>query len=375
MGARGRGDQAAEEVPISHPAHAHADGAELRPSLVSWNITRQCNLWCSHCYRDARETPDPQELTTEEGLQLIRDVAEVGFKVLILSGGEPLLRADLLDLIAGAKAAGVRPALGSNGTLITPEMAAKMKEAGLMRAGISLDSADPDWHNRLRCSPTAWQDAIAGMKACREVGLSFQVNTTVTQQNESQILEITELAKALGAAGHHVFFLVPTGRGKDIAGDMIEAQRCERLLEALLRRQAQGDLEIKPTCAPQFIRVAEKLGLDLRFHTGCLAGRTYCVITPNGDVQPCPYLPLPVGNVHRTRFTEIWRGSEHFRTLREGKLSGTCGHCRWGTRCFGCRARAYWASDGNYMAEDPWCVIGAARARAAAARAAKDGDA
>jgi len=338
------------------PHGSPADGGS-RPSLVSWNITRQCNLTCAHCYRDARENPDPEELTTEEGCRLIEEIASVGFRVLILSGGEPLMRADLYHLIEKAREVGLRPVLGTNGTLITPEAARRLREAGLARAGISLDSADADYHNRLRGSPTAWQDAVAGMKACLDAGLPFQVNTTVTQQNEGQLLRITDLACELGAAGHHVFFLVPTGRGRDIADEMVEARRCEQLLEALLQKQRDIDIEIKPTCAPQFIRIAERLGVATRFQMGCLAGRTYCVVTPNGEVQPCPYLPLGVGRVPVESFASIWQHAPVFRDLREKPLEGICSRCRWGKRCFGCRARAYWATGGNYLAEDPWCAL------------------
>ena len=330
---------------------------ELRPSLVSWNITRQCNLTCAHCYRDARERADPQELTTAEGVTLIGEVAEAGFRVLILSGGEPLMRGDLCDLIAAAKERGLRPVLGSNGTLITESAAGKLREVGLARAGISLDSADREYHNALRGSPTAWQEAVAGMKACRAVGLPFQINTTVTRQNQDQVLAITDAAIELGAVGHHVFFLVPTGRGKDIADDMVQAALYEKLLEALLLKQKDVSIEIKPTCAPQFVRIAERVGVQTRFSMGCLAARTYCVITPTGEVQPCPYLPVAAGNVHDESFASIWKNSEVLKSFRGKPLEGHCGTCRWGQRCFGCRARAYWASGGNYMAEDPWCMF------------------
>ncbi|MFB3879749.1 MAG: radical SAM protein [Armatimonadota bacterium] len=337
------------------------DSSAPRPSLVSWNITRQCNLACVHCYRDAREQPDADELTTAEGVALIEEAARVGFRVFVFSGGEPLMRADLCELIAAAKASGLRPVLGSNGTLITEATAAGMKEAGLARAGISLDSVDADYHNRLRGSPAAWQEAVAGMRACRAVGLPFQINTTVTRQNQQQILEITDLALDLGAAGHHVFFLVPTGRGREIANEMVQAARHEELLEALLRKQADTEIEIKPTCAPQFVRIADQLGVKTRFPMGCLAGRTYCVITPTGDVHPCPYLPIEAGNVRRQPFSRIWAESDVLLQFRRGAPEGMCGRCRWGTRCFGCRARAYWASGGNMMAEDPWCSLVAKR--------------
>jgi radical SAM protein with 4Fe4S-binding SPASM domain len=316
-------------------------------------------------------------------MRLIEEIARVGFRVFVLSGGEPLMRADLCDLIAAAKGLGLRPVLGSNGTLITEEAAARMKEAGLARAGISLDSVDADYHNRLRGSPTAWQEAIAGMRACAAAGLPFQINTTVTKQNQQQVLAITDLAIELGAAGHHVFFLVPTGRGKQIAEQMVQAARQEELLEALMRKQqqlerscglaatrrpgrlvtsfARDTIEIKPTCAPQFVRIADTLGLRTRFPMGCLAGRTYCVITPTGDVHPCPYLPIEAGNVRAQPFSRIWEESDVLLRLRHGLPEGMCGRCRWGARCFGCRARAYWATGGNMMAEDPWCSLVAKR--------------
>ncbi len=338
-------------------------GAEAwrRPSLVSWNITRQCNLTCAHCYRDAQESPDAEELSTSQGLRLIEEIARAGFRVAIFSGGEPLMRRDLYQLLEHARAQDLRPVLGTNGTLITAEVARRLREAGLARAGISLDSADPDYHNRLRGSPTAWQRAVAGMEACLRADLSFQINTTVTQQNEEHLLEITDLARELGAKGHHVFFLVPAGRGRKIAEEMVEARRCEQLLEALLEKQREVDIEIKPTCAPQFVRIAERLGVETRFHSGCLAGRTYCVITPNGEVQPCPYLPLGVGRVQQQSFEEIWEMAPVFHDLREARLEGACGRCRWSRRCFGCRARAYWATSGNYLGEDPWCTLRSAR--------------
>jgi putative heme d1 biosynthesis radical SAM protein NirJ2 len=352
-------------------AHGGDDSGRGRPSLVSWNITRQCNLDCSHCYRDARNRPDADELSTEEGLQLIAEIARVGFRVLILSGGEPLMRRDVYELIAAAREQGLRPVFGTNGTLIEPADALRLKDAGLARAGISLDAVDPEYHNELRKSPTAWQDAVAGMKACREAGLPFQINTTVTQQNQDQLLQITDLAVELGAVGHHVFFLVPTGRGREMAEEMVEARRCEQLLEALLTRQGQVEIEIKPTCAPQFIRIADHLGVNTRFQTGCLAGRTYCVVTPNGEVQPCPYLPIGVGNVHERPFSEIWSTAEALLRLREQPLEGACGRCRWGKRCFGCRARAYWATGGNYLAEDPWCTL---RSRSGSAGESPEGE-
>lgn len=331
--------------------------------LISWNITRACNLACKHCYRDAGER-DREELTTEEGLALIDEIAragrpgappEGGFETLVLSGGEPLLREDVYDLIRRADEAGLRPVLGSNGMLISDPVAGRLKAAGLRRAGISLDSADPVFHNRLRLNPEAWEKAVAGMEACRRAGLEFQVHTTVTEHNQDQVLRVTDFAVRMGAAAHHVFFLVPAGRAVDMEQDSLRAGEYERLLRQLMRKQQEVPIELKPTCAPQFMRIAAQMGLKLRFSRGCLAGTSYCVILPNGDVHPCPYLPLKVGNVREKPFSEIWRDNPVFADLRRGELRGKCGRCRYRLTCVGCRARAYYYGDGDYLAEEPWC--------------------
>ena len=327
----------------------------MRPSIISWNITRQCNLTCRHCYRDAAGEVDPRELNTEEGLGLIDEIAQAGFRILVLSGGEPLLRQDVYQLIAHANSRGLRVVLGTNGTLIDREVARKLKEAGASRVGISLDSRDPAFHNDLRMNPTAWQDAVAGMKACKEVGLPFQIHTTVTEHNRSEVLGVTDLAIELGAAAHHVFFLVPAGRGIDLEQDSLNAKEYEQLLRAIMKKQQEVEIELKPTCAPQFMRIAAQMKMDLRFERGCLAGTSYCVINHVGEVNPCPYLPLKVGDVRERPFSEIWADSEVFKVLRAEELHGKCGGCRYKTICLGCRARAYYYSDGDYMASEPWC--------------------
>jgi len=349
MAERVRQDSAEERPPEKEPA------PRLRPSIISWNITRKCNLFCRHCYREAAAERDPRELDTEEGLALIEEIAKTGFKILVISGGEPLLREDLYQFIRRADSLGLRVVLGTNGTLIDEEVARRLKAAGASRVGISLDSRNPDFHNQLRGSPAAWQEAVAGMKACRQVGLPFQVHTTVTEHNRSEVLGVTDAAIELGAAAHHIFFLVPAGRAVDMEQDSLRAQEYERLLRKLMRKQQEVDLELKPTCAPQFMRIAAQMKTPLRFERGCLAGTSYCVINPIGEVNPCPYLPLKVGDVRERPFSEIWADNEVFNRLRSEELHGKCNHCRYKTICLGCRARAYYYSDGDYMASEPWC--------------------
>jgi len=197
---------------------------------------------------------------------------------------------------------------------------------------------------------------VQGMKNCRDAGLPFQIHTTVTERNEAVITEMTDLAVELGAAGHHVFFLVPAGRGKDVEAESLQAAQYERLLNRLLDKQREVEIEMKPTCAPQFMRIAKRKGMPMRFGKGCLAGTSYCVIIPNGDVHPCPYLQIKVGNVRETPFSQIWADNEVFRTLREARLGGRCADCDCADICGGCRARAFYYSGGDFMAEEPWCL-------------------
>ena len=324
--------------------------------IISWNTTRQCNQYCVHCYRAACEEPDPDELSTEEGRTLLSGIAEAGFRISILSGGEPLMRPDIYDLVRHGCSVGLRVVLGTNGVLITPEVARDLKAAGVGRVGISLDHIDPAVHDRWRQMEGAWEASVHGMRNCNYAGLPFQIHTTVTERNNDVITRMTDLAVELGAAGHHIFFLVPTGRGKDIETESLRARDYERLLAEILKKQTEVEIELKPTCAPHFMRIARKKGIPMRFTKGCLAGTSYCVIIPNGDVQPCPYLPIRVGNVRDKPFPEIWREAALFKELRAGRLGGRCGECDCADICGGCRARAYYYQDGDYMGEEPWCL-------------------
>lgn len=323
--------------------------------ILSWNVTNGCNMYCEHCYRDAGAKAS-DELSTVEGKKLIEEIARVGFKIMVFSGGEPLMRPDIYELVAYAREQGLRPVFGSNGTLITLEVAKRLKKAGAMAMGISLDSVDPVKHNRFRAFPQAWEGALHGMRNCREAGLPFQVHTTVVDWNYDELEQITDLAIELGAMAHHFFFLVPTGRAVNIEQESLRAEQYESVLRRIMEKQQQVDIELKPTCAPQFMRIAKQMGMNLRFTKGCLAGTSYCIISPKGDVQPCAYLNMPVGNVRQTPFDEIWRNNEIFHSLRQDTLKGGCGSCGYNKICGGCRARAYFYNEGDYLAEEPWCL-------------------
>ncbi|MBI2252451.1 MAG: putative heme d1 biosynthesis radical SAM protein NirJ2 [Armatimonadetes bacterium] len=328
---------------------------KINPVLISWNVTRACNLNCLHCYRDAG-TREEDELTLEQGKKLIREIAQVGFKLIVLSGGEPLMREDIYELINYAKDCNLRVVLGTNGILITKDAAQKLKLSGTSRVGISLDSINEKSHDEFRMQIGAFRGALEGMKNCQEAGLEFQIHTTVRERNMSEIEEITDLAQNLKAKAHHIFFLVPTGRAANIKEEELKALEHEKLLRKIVEKQRKIKIELKPTCAPQFMRIAKQKGIDMRFSRGCLTGVSYCVIIPNGDVHPCPYLPIKIGNVKEKSFIEIWNDSEIFKALRTKEFGGRCAVCEYEPICGGCRARAYFHNNGDYLAEDHWCL-------------------
>ncbi len=323
--------------------------------IVSWNVTNACNMFCDHCYREAGCKAE-EELSTEEAKTLLEQIARAGFKIMIFSGGEPLTRPDILELVSYATSLGLRSVFGTNGTLITLEMAQKLKDAGAMGMGISLDSMDKKKHNEFRKFDGAWEGAVQGMRNCRAVGLPFQIHTTVMDWNNHELEAITDFAVAEGAVAHHFFFLVPTGRAKTIEAESLRAEQYEETLTRIMKKQTEVDIELKPTCAPQFMRIAAQMGIKTRFRRGCLAGTAYCIISPRGKVQPCAYLNMELGDVRETPFDEIWKNNEVLNTLRTLEYKGGCGECEFKRACGGCRARAAYYHEGDYMAEEPWCL-------------------
>jgi heme b synthase len=291
----------------------------------------------------------------------------MGQAVVILTGGEPLLREDIYDLAAHGTAKGLRLVMAVNGTLLTPAAAAHLKDAGIQRLSISLDGATAAAHDRLRAVEGAFAGALAGIAACREVGLPFQVNTTITKANLAELPAIYELALKLEAAAHHVFVLVPTGRGEGLKEELVSPEEYEKTLRWLLARQQEGRLHLKPTCAPQYYRLwreeaharGEKItpqthGLEA-LTRGCLGGQGFAFVSYKGEVQPCGYLELIAENIRQTPFPEIWAHAELFRQLRAvDDYHGKCHSCQYRKVCGGCRARAY-ALSGDVLAEDPIC--------------------
>ena len=326
------------------------------PVILAWELTRACNLDCLHCRASATPDRDPAELSTFQGRRLLSDLAGLGTRMVILSGGEALMRPDALELARYGAQTGLRMTLATNGALVTPELAREIRASGVVRVSVSLDGVTSEVHDRIRGRPGAFDLAVSGIENLIRAGVEVQVNTTVAAMNVHQMEAFPALIASLKAVAWHVFFLVPTGRGADIEKEALRVAEYEKTIARLMNKQRDVPIEIKPTCAPQFIRVADKKGIPLRFSRGCLAGISYCIINPRGDVQPCAYLDMPLGNVRETPFDEIWRNNPIFSTLRTLEYEGKCGVCNYKGSCGGCRARAYYYSGGNYMAEDQWCL-------------------
>ncbi len=319
--------------------------------IVSWNTTNACNMYCAHCYRDAG-CPVDEELSTAEAFTLLDQIAAAGFKIMIFSGGEPLMRPDIFDLVRHAAELKLIPVFGTNGTLIDRSTAQRLLDAGARGMGISLDSLDRKKHDEFRSFEGAWDGAVRGMKNCREVGLPFQIHTTVMDWNQHELESITDFAVEIGARAHHLFFLVPTGRAVSIEEEALRTREYEEVLRRVMIKQQSVPIELKPTCAPQFLRIASELGMKTRFRRGCLAGLSYCIISPRGKVQPCAYLNMELGDVRETPFDVIWKSNKILARLRTLDYGGKCGVCRYKNSCGGCRARAACYHDGDFMAED-----------------------
>jgi radical SAM protein with 4Fe4S-binding SPASM domain len=331
---------------------------EFVPYVISWNLTQRCNLRCQHCYIDA-STAMSGELSTEEALRVIDEIAEVNRElILILTGGEPLLRPDLDQLVARAAQLGLTVVLGTNGALLTIQRARALKERGLAGVGISLDSLVAARHDEFRGIDGAWNSTVEGIQAAQEAGLDVQIQITMTRENVRELPEVVQFTRNAGAKVLTVFFLVCTGRGQDLVD--LTPDEYENNLEFLVQRQDEGEgVLIRPRCAPTFRRVlaqAKPGSILLESDAGrCMAAKNYCRITPDGKVTPCPYMPMVTGDLREQSFGEIWWSDPLLLSLREPELQGRCGDCEYSDLCGGCRARAF-AAIGNPLAEDPWCT-------------------
>jgi len=339
--------------------------------LVFWELTARCNLTCKHCRAEAQDHFVKGELTTDEILSVARDIRDCADPIMILTGGEPLVREDIYDIASACSGMFSRVALATNGTLVDDAVAARIAAAGIRKAGISIDGACPETHDAFRGLPGSFRDALDGFDAMRRAGLPVQINVTVAKHNLAEVEDILNLALERGADAFHVFVLVPVGCGAEISDDVrLAPDEMEAVLRWLFDKSLdlRGRLHIKATCAPQYYRIMHEVsrerGIEMKTQAhgmhamtrGCLAGSAVCFISRTGDVQPCGYLPVQVGNVRERKFGDIWNNAEPFQALRDpSRLGGKCASCGYRKVCGGCRARAY-AETKDFLAEDPDCT-------------------
>jgi heme b synthase len=343
---------------------------EFTPKWIAWEITRRCNLNCVHCRSSsALEIDGHPDFSLDEAKRVIDDIVSYASPVVVLSGGEPLLRDDVFDIAAYGNEKGLRMCLATNGALVTEEICTGIKESGIKMVSLSLDGATPEVHDDFRNQPGAFAGMMNAAKLFKANDIPFLINSSFTVRNKDSIPEVYKLAKSLGATAWYMFMIVPTGRGEDIMEELVPQALYDELLEWHYEMEKlEDDILVRPTCAPSYYRVVlekKKASGDdfkrrsLKFSTGgskgCLAGQVICLIDVDGNVLPCSYFPLEAGNIRKQSFQDIWENSKLFHDMRDFKAyKGRCGACEYVNVCGGCRARAY-AMTGDYMAEEPFC--------------------
>ena len=371
------------------------------PRLIAWEVTRSCPLACKHCRASARAAPYEGELSTDECFRVLESIAAFARPTIILTGGEPLLRPDIFDLAARAKALGMSVVLATCGKPLTDAVAARLRDSGVHAISVSIDGATAASHDAFRGEAGAFDAALAALRAAQRVGLAFQVNTTVTRLNRAELGAIRDLAVRAGAAVFNPFLLVPTGRGRELADLELSAREYEETLAWLADQEDRTDIRIRVTCAPHYQRVLRERRRVVRPRgsrraargganapeapapgappaAGCLGGKAFAFISHRGTVQICGFLDVSCGDLRREGldFRRIWEASDVLRRVREvDAYHGRCGCCEYRFVCGGCRARAY-ALTGDYLAEEPLCVHRPQRAAppAAAEDALDDAD-
>jgi len=365
------------EVPSNYLAFS-----EMYRPVIFWNLTDRCNLSCTHCYNKSgpgRTTVG--DLTSKEAMQVIDDLADMGVPLILFSGGEPLLREDIWDLARHAKSRGLKMALSTNGTLITPEVARRIKECGIEYAGISLDGAKAETHDRFRNLPGAFEQTLSAFAACREAGLRCGVRVTLTKENCHELEALVDLALSLGASRFCLYWLVPTGRGIDsYARLQLDKNEVTDALSLLYRKAKETDpavMEFLTVDAPQdCIHLLESMEYDgsadladarellASLKGGCSAGTRVANIDAQGNVYPCQFARSPeflVGNIRDRSFSRLWGDTDNpvlarFRE-KQARFGGRCSACNYRELCGGgCRVRAH-AVEGDFLAEDPFCFV------------------
>lgn len=362
------------DAPVLDPS---SDGTKVAvPHVIAWNLTRRCNLACAHCYISAGSWHgDESELDTDACHRIIDQILETNpSPLLILSGGEPLVRTDLELIAKHAADGGATVVVGTNGIGLTEERIGSLMRAGVQGVALSVDSLNSTYHDRFRHGEGALADTMAAVDRLGVLGLDFLIQFTVTRGNRHELDEIVAWADEKGAVCVNVYFLVETGRGEGMHG--LPPEENDEVLARLaeLQRTYRGRLMIRSKCQPQLMRHIYEGDPEsplLHYRTRCPCGVQYCRITPEGKVTPCPYMPEVAGDLTERSFGDIWREATVFKLLRNGELGGKCGRCEYREICGGCRARAY-AVDGDFLGVDPACAYEPAAGVAEVVRPARD---
>lgn len=337
------------------------------PDHPVWEMTTACNLNCVHCHTAGGE-PRSNELTTAEAKLLLDELAQVeNFRMMAFTGGEPLVRPDLFELLAYSRALGFSNTIATNATLIDDKVAQRLRDYSVVIAAVSLDGFTAETHDKIRGLPGSFEKAVQGMRALTRAGIILHVNITAMEYNVAQMERLMDLVDDLKTGILLIYQLVPVGRGRVIENAVLDKDANKWLINFMTRAQRGTNAIMEPVAGPQYwssllkqariswgmpLRLAEKL-----FH-GCSAGRGFIYIKPDGAVWPCPFIEVSCGNIRENSFKKIWTESDILNRLRnrEWLLKGQCGECEYRRLCGGCRGRA-WAATGDYLAEDPCCFI------------------
>jgi radical SAM protein with 4Fe4S-binding SPASM domain len=347
-----------------------AQTQEYVPKWIAWEVIRKCNLRCVHCRSSSDETSLGEVFDTREAKKLLSEIAADYRPVVVLTGGEPLLRRDLFEIARFGTDLGLRMCLATNGTLVTDDVCTQIKAAAIKMVSLSLDGASAEVHDDFRQQVGAFEGTLRAAEHFRRHDVPFLVNSSFTKRNQDDIPKTYKLAKEIGATAWYMFMIVPTGRGEEVMEELISAEDYDEILNWHYdTERGEEELLMRPTCAPHYYRIVlqrQKVERDkwrrrsLTFSTGggkgCIAAQSICFIDVEGNVLPCSYFSESAGNVRRQPFREIWETSELFADLRDfSRYKDRCGACEYLNVCGGCRARAH-AVSGDYLAQEPFCT-------------------
>ncbi len=362
------------------------------PRLIAWEVTRRCNLKCTHCRAAAQDREYPGELSTTECFKVLDNIATFAKPIIILTGGEPMLRDDIYEIAAYGHKLGMRMVMAPCGMYINDATCKKILASGIDCISISIDGANAKSHDAFRGVDGAFDSAMQAIETARRNNLPFQINTTITQHNLADLKEIIKLAESTGAITFNPFLLVPTGRGKDLAEQEISPEEYESTLQWLSSYQVQTEMTIRVTCAPHFQRIIRQNNPDYKPPThghgktagslqghphskmtrpaenvtnkgsvqaaGCMGGKNFAFISHIGNIQICGFLEESAGNLrdNHLNFHDIWQNSKFLKIIRDvDSYKGKCGTCHYRNICGGCRARSY-AIHNDYTASEPFCT-------------------